>query len=568
MSADSPVAILYDALGNPVEVESFAGKYHLSSIIRQSVATSATNTSSANLAAGATFTGTSESTYGVVGIQINMYADQPVRVRVEQSNDQSNWDIVDEWDLLAGHGDGRTVQATSEYFRVIVENLGHSTTTEFRLQSVLCPIADPLPRSLGASGALKMSRQTTSYVPDSANFSNITEPRALVQDSGGNLSVRAGVLTDEESFRDDFTDGAIYEDLTGTCYFRNGSNHVTGSGTSFLDELVKGEVIKLSTDPDSNYALIEDVFSDTDLLLAEDYGGSTGNGTGREADWMHMIGTGCSITQASSKRNFLSGTASGEFVEDVKVGDYLPYVLTFTASITQRIANQEGFVGFMNDDPTGVTKQARLVFKGTDNTVVTLRTSFNSTDVSDRDVTLPFGGTTADLNEYQIELTGGRAVLWVNKMRLAEETYHIPGPYDVMDIHMGIWNSGVVGGSTTLALDTIFFTNFNRVDIALTPQGEPLSVQELRSSVPSLTNVSAAVADTLLLSANAARIGATIYNDSTAILYLTFGSGASPTSFTVRMPARSYFEVPYRYTGQINGYWSVANGTARVTELA
>ena len=82
------------------------------------------------------------------------------------------------------------------------------------------------------------------------------------------------------------------------------------------------------------------------------------------------------------------------------------------------------------------------------------------------------------------------------------------------------------------------------------------------------SSVAGATADTQLLAANTSRIGATIFNDSNAILYVKFGTGASSTSFTIRVPANGYYEVPFRYRGQINGYWSVAIGNARITELS
>jgi len=81
------------------------------------------------------------------------------------------------------------------------------------------------------------------------------------------------------------------------------------------------------------------------------------------------------------------------------------------------------------------------------------------------------------------------------------------------------------------------------------------------------TNVAAAAADTAILAANASRVGATIYNDSTANCYLKLGTGASTTSFTAKMGSGSYYEVPFGYVGAINGYWDAANGYARVTEF-
>jgi hypothetical protein len=63
--------------------------------------------------------------------------------------------------------------------------------------------------------------------------------------------------------------------------------------------------------------------------------------------------------------------------------------------------------------------------------------------------------------------------------------------------------------------------------------------------------------------------GRMIYNDSSATLYVKFGSGASTTDFTVKIPADTYFEIPGPdpYDGQVTGIWSAAAGSARCTEV-
>lgn len=87
-------------------------------------------------------------------------------------------------------------------------------------------------------------------------------------------------------------------------------------------------------------------------------------------------------------------------------------------------------------------------------------------------------------------------------------------------------------------------------------------------STATQTSVAAATSSTALLSANAARLGATVYNDSTAILYVLLGSGTASTSaYTVQVAAGGYYEVPYGYTGAIKGIWASATGNARLTEL-
>jgi hypothetical protein len=101
--------------------------------------------------------------------------------------------------------------------------------------------------------------------------------------------------------------------------------------------------------------------------------------------------------------------------------------------------------------------------------------------------------------------------------------------------------------------------------VALTPNKRTLAASH--------ANVAAAAASTLLLAANAARCGMTLWNDSTATLYIKWGSGASPTSCVVAVPRNGYYELPVFgndncYRGDIYGYWTAATGSARVTELA
>jgi hypothetical protein len=73
--------------------------------------------------------------------------------------------------------------------------------------------------------------------------------------------------------------------------------------------------------------------------------------------------------------------------------------------------------------------------------------------------------------------------------------------------------------------------------------------------------------NTTILAANAARFGASIYNESTAVLFLLLGAGTeSATVYTLQMAAGSYYETPFGFTGIIKGHWASANGAARVVE--
>lgn len=88
------------------------------------------------------------------------------------------------------------------------------------------------------------------------------------------------------------------------------------------------------------------------------------------------------------------------------------------------------------------------------------------------------------------------------------------------------------------------------------------------STIGTPTSVASAAADTVILAANAARRGATIYNDSANNLFLLLGNHVSSnTVYTIKMVSDSYYEVPFGYVGIIKGIWDVAAGFARVTEL-
>lgn len=87
------------------------------------------------------------------------------------------------------------------------------------------------------------------------------------------------------------------------------------------------------------------------------------------------------------------------------------------------------------------------------------------------------------------------------------------------------------------------------------------------AQTPSQSSVAGSATSVTLLASNTNRLGATIANDSTATLYLKLGATASTTSYTVKLVQDAYYEVPFNYTGIIDGIWGSATGNARITEL-
>ena len=90
----------------------------------------------------------------------------------------------------------------------------------------------------------------------------------------------------------------------------------------------------------------------------------------------------------------------------------------------------------------------------------------------------------------------------------------------------------------------------------------------VNAATGTVTSVASNAASVQLLAANTSRLGVSVYNNSTQILYLKCGTTASATDFTVEMAPEEYWEAPYGYTGRIDGIWASANGAALVTEFS
>jgi len=127
-------------------------------------------------------------------------------------------------------------------------------------------------------------------------------------------------------------------------------------------------------------------------------------------------------------------------------------------------------------------------------------------------------------------------------------------------------NPVYIGSRASTAEPTAMSADNNAVPFWLDRRGR--QVVTMQAGTATLANVSGATSSTTLIAANTLRKGATIHNDSTAILYLKFGSAASSTSFTIKMFEDDYYEVPYGYSGIITGIWASATGAARCTEIS
>ena len=137
------------------------GSPHLGVAIIQKVTDSSGNSTTANLAAGATFTGTGQETYGANAIQMFHYADQDCTIYIDQGTAVDNFELTDELVCLANNPCSRIFASVAPFYRMRVKNNGASATTDHKTLTAVTPIINPMPRSLSDDDRLKVESTLT-----------------------------------------------------------------------------------------------------------------------------------------------------------------------------------------------------------------------------------------------------------------------------------------------------------------------------------------------------------------------------------------------------------------------
>lgn len=338
-----------------------------------------------------------------------------------------------------------------------------------------------------------LADEYSSYDPDPSSI-NDGAKIPLSVDYSGNLRIRGPVTTDEGSFRDDFPGTSLATALSGSAQY-NGSTSVGGNGSAlYTTEVKAGQYIKKTADPETSFRQVDYVESNSQLYLTTAYP-SSGVAASVVSNWKTYTPTGGSLSVASSVLSIASGTLSGNIAGIERFGDYLPYNLSFRASISQRIANQDSYIGFASGPTATAGPSARFLFTGTDATKATC-TSSSSTAAADLEstlITLPIG-TTATSHTYRIDVTSTAVNFTIDDVIVCTHLNHIPSPYDNVGFYALIFNNAVVT-TTTMALDWVSFLNSNQIEVT-NGFKEPFLVKES----PNSSTYSAAV--TALSSAN------------------------------------------------------------------
>lgn len=130
---------------------------------------------------------------------------------------------------------------------------------------------------------------------------------------------------------------------------------------------------------------------------------------------------------------------------------------------------------------------------------------------------------------------------------------------EVTDATLGTGQKQLIG----IVDATINGTNKLKVDAA----GAAL-VKEIRSSAVTQTPVAATTASATYIASNANRIGATIFNDTAVVLYVSLnGVAASATNCLVQVAPGGYYEIPFGFTGDVRCVLASGTGTVRVAEF-
>jgi hypothetical protein len=302
----------------------------------------------------------------------------------------------------------------------------------------------------------------------SSQFWSTTTPDHPIIDPSGLMGIRGNVTSDDQSLYDCFSN-AIPTNLTGTCSFTNGSTNVTGSGTSFLTQVNFYSYLKVSGDSETQYVRIANVISNTQLTLASNYGGTTGTGqTGVVSNYLTTTGSG-TISISNSNVLIGSGTTSANVTGIFTAVDYLPVQFIFLLnSLSQRIANQNFVIGLQDTTNATPSRQAVLVFNGTNNAQVIIQTSDNaSVQVNSTTVTLPNSLTTASKITFTILLKQTGVYFYANNILLGSNLAQIPNFYINLNA-VAYWNNtGTPASNTTASIDTFLIRDFEDIQTAV-----------------------------------------------------------------------------------------------------
>lgn len=147
------------------------------------------------------------------------------------------------------------------------------------------------------------------------------------------------------------------------------------------------------------------------------------------------------------------------------------------------------------------------------------------------------------------------------QVKAAVDILEIPAPFFFSDRRLAV--RGIELSSPTNQTNSLML----EIEVNTVPISNPSAPNYPVSSTAASSTVNSATTSQAILVANTSRKGATVWNASTATLYLDLDAAASTSDYAAKLDPGGYYEVPYGFTGAISGIWSAANGSALVREF-
>lgn len=198
-------------------------------------------------------------------------------------------------------------------------------------------------------------------------------------------------------------------------------------------------------------------------------------------------------------------------------------------------------------DPTGTTSQPVVQTTGTNLHTVTDTGSVSQVSQA----------TAANLNATVVQATGAN-------LHVVTDTTSTTISTQATAANL---NATVVQGTAANLNATVVQSTGTNLHVVVDSGAIVASPPSVSSAT--LTSVVNAITTTVLLASNAARKGASFYNDSVTNCDIAFAATASLTAFTLKLTAGSSYIMDNKplYTGAVAGICDSATGSIRVTEL-
>ena len=309
--------------------------------------------------------------------------------------------------------------------------------------------------------------QTADFIPGYNPVLNAT-PGQIARDDNGSMHIRGQVLTDEGGYRCNFANSSLAVNI-GTCTFTNGSDTVAWTYTDLMDIHV-GDYVYLTADTVTQSQQVASIDTTT-ITLEEVYTGTGGTGAGSRQILNSKVGTGGTITVASGTGVITAGTTAGSIFELERSADVMPIKKYTGFTISQRIANQDIYVGFYGESYTPTNVFAWFHFSGTDNTLVMCKTGKNPTGAPSASETetftvkIPNGGTTATSHRYTVTIQKNKVSFWIDDIRVAQCFKVTPRAPDFLTSTIQVVNGTTPATSTTVTVDYDACVNDNSLAV-------------------------------------------------------------------------------------------------------